>query len=703
MDEFLYNLDKNNYHHDSIIDEGEINEYLNLYVNFKLKVYEARMEGLDTTESYKTEYKKYLDQLAESYMKDDSIVEVLVKEAYEHLKTEVKVSHILIRMENPANPRDTSAAYQKINQIYRMANNGGDFNQLAVQYSEDPSASINQGNLGFFTGLQMVYPFEKTAYSTPVGKVSSPFKTRFGYHILKVHEIRPSQGKVEVAHIMFGINKISNSSDSLKILNRVLAIHDSLTHGGGWDYFCEKYSEDINSKEKGGRLPPFENGRIFPAFSEAAFALQIPGELSGPVLTPYGWHIIKLIHKYPLASFEDMKEDLTSRIKQDSRSEIGNDLLIAKLKKENGFYMNHAVREKAMRMADSTLLSAQWHYDESASILDSVIFSISDKTFTVKDFFNYARVQQRPVRNMEPSYYFNQLLTDFTHGEILNHERNHLGDKYFDFRMISKEYADGILLFEIMDNKVWSFTIQDSAGLMRFYEENIDNYQWGPRLKAVIFRSSDVQVINSVRVMLQEPYYYVSDVSIPVFAGSDESHPHVKKSSIDSLLQLLTADDSWRIEVAVSDKNDDKELLSFLEQNGIDAGKILVKYSQDDVNSLRLISIAKKDLDKSINDNWGVNLHIESGTYNKGELDVIDLIEWKEGIHDLSIEDEEYIIYVEKVLPAMDQEFGEIQGKVISDYQNYLEKQWINELRDKYDVQINHQVLKKIVRDFEKP
>ena len=342
-DEFLYNLKKNNYNRDSAITSEEIQEYLDLYINFKLKVHEARKLGLDTTETYKSEYTKYLDQLSESYLKDDSIVEQLVHEAFDHMKNEIKASHILIRVDNPANPQDTLEAYGKINQIYKMAVDGRDFNQLATDYSEDPSAATNRGNLGFFTALQMVYPFEQAAYSTPAGEISRPFKSRFGYHILKVEEVRAAQGKVEVAHIMIGSANPSDKKDSLRIKDRINTIHDSLTLGGDWDYFCRKYSEDINSKENGGKLRPFETGRIFPSFSEAAFALNRPGEISQPVQTPYGWHILKLIGKYPLGTFDELREELVSRIKQDSRSDISRSLLIQKLKNENAFVINQTL------------------------------------------------------------------------------------------------------------------------------------------------------------------------------------------------------------------------------------------------------------------------------------------------------------------------------------------------------------------------
>jgi peptidyl-prolyl cis-trans isomerase SurA len=701
-DEFLYNLKKNNYNRDSAITSEEIQEYLDLYINFKLKVHEARKLGLDTTEAYKSEYAKYLDQLSESYLKDDSIVEQLVHEAYDHMKTEIKASHILIRVDNPANPRDTLEAYRKIYQIYKMAGDGRDFNQLATEYSEDPSAATNRGNLGFFTALQMVYPFEQAAYSTPAGEISRPFKTRFGYHILKVEEIRAAQGKVEVAHIMIGSANLSDKEDSLRIEDRLNTIHDSLMLGGDWDYFCRKYSEDINSKENGGKLLPFETGRIFPSFSEAAFALNRHGEISQPVQTPYGWHIIKLIRKYPLGTFEELREELVSRIKQDSRSDISRELLIQKLKNENGFVINQMIREKMLLIADSMLLNAQWDFDPSGSMLDTMLFTIGDQKYVVEDFFNYVRINQKPVRNMAPSFYFSQLLNDFINEEIISYEKNHLGEKYLDYRMLSREYAEGILLFDIMDSKVWSYAVRDTVGLGQFFRQNIDQYQWGIRLDAVIFRSPEIQVINDLRDILKEPYLRLTKEEIR-FPSDPEGYQIQRfRNSIDSLYYVLEQNESWRLELSVSQENDPDELLELLKRNGYDTSRIFVKTRNDDYSALSLVSVAKKDFYKTISDKWGVNLHIESGIYQKEENDIIDLIDWETGIHELSIEDDEYLIYVNNILQPMDQELSEIQGKAISDYQNHLEQQWIDELRRKYEVHINQQLLKNIIRKFEK-
>ena len=702
VDEFLYNLNRNNYGEESAITKEEINEYLNLYINFKLKVYESRQLGLDTTESFKSEYEKYLNQLTESFMKDDSILHNLVREAFEHLQYEINATHILIKVDNPNLPADTLRAYHTIHQIYENAISGYKFEDLALEFSEDPSVTRNQGNLGYFTGLQMVYPFERAAYSTSVGSISYPFKTQFGYHILKVNNKRPAKGKIEVAHILLRFDPLLNADDSLKLKNQIETIYDSIISGGDWNYFCKKYSQDMNTKNTGGILRPFETGRVVPSFSEPAFSLKNPGDISEPVLTPYGWHIIKLIDKIPLQSFEEWEEELTARVKQDSRSDISKNLLIKKLKAENGFYLNEDIKNQMMAYSDSTLLRSQWVYDSANSILDSTLFSIGELTYAVGQFFEYVRSHQQPVRNMAPGFYFDRLFYDYSEQEIIKYEKNHLAEKYLDYRMLSKEYEEGILLFEIMDQKIWSYALQDSSGLVRFYQQNIDNYQWEPRLSAVIFQSNDIQTIDEIRNLLNEPYYYLSGDSIMFELNKEGINLSENDALIDRYYDSATENEVWFLECTCAVEVDTSLILSFIKQKGYDTSEFIFKKGKAEINSLRKISISKKDLDKSINHKSGVNLHTESGIYQKGDQELIDLIQWEAGIHDLSIEKDEYIIYVEKVIPPMEQKIDEVKGKVISDYQASLEKKWISELRQKYDLQINQNALNNIIRQFEK-
>ncbi|WP_231862206.1 peptidylprolyl isomerase [Rufibacter sp. DG15C] len=220
VSEFAYVYEKNNGNSDSAYSQASVQEYLDLYTNFKLKVAEARSRGLDTTQAFKTELGGYKEQLAQPYLTEKSVTDQLVREAYERSKKEINASHILAAVDMEADPRDTLAAFQKITSLRQQILNGASFEVLAKTSSDDPSARENNGQLGYFTALQMVYPFENAAYNTPKGQVSEPVRTRFGYHLIKVNDIRTAQGEIKVAHIMVRATQGMPKADSLTAKRR---------------------------------------------------------------------------------------------------------------------------------------------------------------------------------------------------------------------------------------------------------------------------------------------------------------------------------------------------------------------------------------------------------------------------------------------------------------------------------------------------
>lgn len=711
-EEFIYNLKKNNYAGDPALSRAAIDEYLDLYINFKLKVHEARQLGLDTTKKFRDEYRGYKDQLTESYLKDDSVINALVDEAYQRLREEVSVSHILIRVSNFSDPSDTLKAYREIHRIYEKATEGEDFTELAVEYSEDPSVKINKGRLGFFKGLQMVYPFEEAAYETPVGGISLPFKTPFGYHILKVHDKRPSQGSVQVAHIMLQNKKNRSPQDSARIRDKIYTIYDSLTAGGDWDYFTARYSQDMRTRENGGVMSPFEAGRIVPSFSEAAFALEAPGDISEPVHTPYGWHIIKLIRKIPPGSFEELKKEIVDRVKQDSRSGLTREILIERLKKENHFRMSRDIRASVLAYADSSLLQGKWEFDRTDGFTESVLFTIANRNYTVGDLFESVETNQQVNRTSNPGVYMNSLIDQYIEDRLIEYEKTQLPRKHFDFKMLSQEYYEGILLFELMDRKVWSKAVEDTVGLEAFFRENRGRYRWPTRMAATVFRSDDLDVINRVSALLDREYYEIYDDSVLLGIAGGNIIPD-NRMYLDSIYGLAVEDEEKKLMIALpaakrnsgdrhsGDRHSGDLFDEFLADNDYDRDYFIPVNARTENLYVKMVSTGKKDLVGLINHNSGVNLQVEYGLYQKGDHEIIDLIDWEPGKHDVSIDEDEYLVHVEEVLSPMDQRLEEVRGKVISDYQGYLEKAWIGELRSKYEVNVNKKVLEEIYNEFE--
>jgi len=336
--EFSYVYNKNNSGASDAYSSASVNDYLRLYTNFKLKVKQAEEMGLDTSKAFKKELDGYKKQLAAPYLTEKGLTDKLTKEAYERMKEEVNASHILILVSPDADPADTLAAYNKLIGIRQRALKGESFEKLAQEYSQDPSAKSNKGNLGYFTALQMVYPFETAAYTTKVGEISMPVRTKFGYHLVKVNNRRPSQGQVKVAHIMVRATTGLPAADSLEAKQKIDEIYSKLKQGEDWNELAAQFSDDVNSKNKGGEITNWISaGKMgIPSFEEAALALQKPGDISAPVQTPYGWHIIKLLERKSLEPYSVLEPSIKTKVNKD-RSDVNKIALIQRLKKEDNF------------------------------------------------------------------------------------------------------------------------------------------------------------------------------------------------------------------------------------------------------------------------------------------------------------------------------------------------------------------------------
>lgn len=496
-DEFLRIYNKNN-NIENQIDPKTIDEYLELFINFKLKVLEAESLGMDTLSSFKNELAGYREQLTKPYLRDDSYDDLLVEEAYERTKKEVNASHIMVRLDEFAPPKDTLLAYEKIMDIRQRVLDGEPFDVVAKATSDDPSVQQNGGNLGYFSAFRMVYPFENAAYTTPVGEISMPIRTKYGYHIVKVHDKRPSLGSVQVAHIMVATPQTMTLEQRKEAQERASEIYEGVKNGEDFAELAQKYSDDKGSGRNGGVLRWFSTGQMVPEFEQAAFELNEAGEVSEPVKTAYGWHIIKLIDKKPIPSFEEMKSDLAQRIKRDQRSRVGQEVFIEKLKKEYGFQENPEALEDFYAVVDSSVFLKQWEKSKAAH-LNKTLFTIDGNEFNQSEFLDFFVNHNKPSKPIGIEVYINNIYEDFVDESIIDYEKSRLETKYPEFRYLMEEYHDGILLFDLTDKMVWSKAVEDSIGLQEFYEENKTNYMWGERLDAIIFSFEDNSILSSLR------------------------------------------------------------------------------------------------------------------------------------------------------------------------------------------------------------
>ncbi|PWK17992.1 peptidylprolyl isomerase [Xanthomarina spongicola] len=487
---------------DLVKDESQkdVDEYLKLFVNYKLKLKEAHALGLDEKPSYKNELANYKSQLAKNYLTDSKVTDELVEEAYYRTVNEVKASHILIRLSDNPTPEDTLTAYNDLIKLRERVISEG-FEQVKSQVHN--GKTIYAEDLGYFTGFKMVYDFETAAYNTNVGEVSMPFKTRFGYHIVIVQDKRASRGERTVAHIMINESRKDSLQESAK--QRINDIYLKLQQGEDFESLAKQFSEDQSSASKGGMLSPFSGGQLTSIeFENQAFSLEKVGDISKPFKTEFGWHIIKLYNKKSVESYESMKGELEEKVKKDSRSQLINSALTNKLKKQYLETDKQPDLSYFVSILNDGYFSGKWALPQDFKA-NSPLIKIGTKQITNEAFGAYLEKNQR--RNM-PKVDFNKLVSDsyeqFLEKQLLQYKEEQLAFENPDFAYIVEEYRDGLLLFDLMETEIWNAAKKDSVGLNNFYNDNKESYFWNKRVDAVVASSAKKATIKKVEKLLRE-------------------------------------------------------------------------------------------------------------------------------------------------------------------------------------------------------
>lgn len=494
-EEFIY-LYRKNHPKKEEFTQQKINEYLDLLIAFKLKIAEAKERGLDTTSAFHKEFKSYREELKKPYLARTDELDRLTAEAYRRMTEEIRVSHILIVIKPEAGPADTVAALNKIKALHERLLKGEDFEKLARENSEDPGGKSNGGDLGFFTVLQMVYPFEQAAYNLKIGKVSLPVHTRFGYHLVKVIDRRPARGEVEVSHIVLR----AGTGDEKKVKNKIFEIYDQLQGGRNWEELCKEYSDDQATKNAGGRLRPFGVGALagVPQFESAAFSLQETGEISDPFQSAYGWHLVRLERKIPTPPFAEVEASLKRRISRDERMQYADRKALEAKKSKLGFSEEHETKKLLMAAADSNLLKGKWRYYGDVLIRNKPLFFIQGEPVLASRFISFVEKEQRPASKSSTEY-ITQLYEQFVKDKLDEAEEDKLIKTNPEYRNMVHEYEEGILLFTVMEQEVWNKAPEDTVGLRKFYEANKERYRAGERVEASIFVTDDKAFLEKIQ------------------------------------------------------------------------------------------------------------------------------------------------------------------------------------------------------------
>lgn len=596
--ELLYAYQKNRDSSEPILYDS-LEKYLEQYINFKLKVLEARAHGYDTLSNLYEELQGYISQIPKPYLNNSEAAEKLVRETYSRMQMEIDASHILINAKANASPKDTLKAHQLIDSLRSMVKGREHFEGLAKKFSQDGSANIG-GKLGWFTAMDMVSAFEDVAYKTAAGEVSEIVRTRFGYHIVYINRKRTSRGKLRTSHIFFSIQQRSES----QIEALANSVYDSLKAGARWDDMTRKYSDDSRTKMQGGQLPLAGIKELPDDFIDIAYSLEKPGDLSRPSRTPFGWHIVRLDEIEPIPAFNALESDIAESLKRSGRNSLNDAQLINKLKSENDFQQNEQTLERIINAL------AELKKDSIKIIKEQLLFSMKGKEVKAQKFIDFL-----PSQNIALGQdILISLYADFERSTIIAYEDSLATIKYPAYGYLLKELEEGLLLFEIMEIEVWDKALEDSIGAREYYLKHIDEYKVEKRLRVQSVSSLKTSVIERLKTLKQ---------------GANTT------MSLDSLA---------------------KENLSEEERG--------------------LLKIVKR-------------------TVKVSEIPSFETTGLKSGSWIENSETREHY-FINDIIPAGVYKFEEIRGLVISDFQYYLERAWIKELRKKRQIKVYKKALKSI-------
>lgn len=505
--EFLYIYLKNN--DKPSFEKDSLDNYMQLFINYKLKVKAAKDAQYDTIPRLKSELEQYRKQLSLPYLTDENKNEKLIEEAYQRTITEVRASHILIRLGEDPSPKDTVAAYGRCLNLRNRIMAGESFADVArgPMGSEDPSVTMNGGDLGYFTALQMVYPFEDAAFKLSIGDVSMPIRTKFGYHLIYLADKRPSKGMIETAHILITTSADAEVEELAQAEQKINEIYAKLQAGESFEDLAAKYSDDQSSKAKGGLLPIFGSGakqRMVPDFEAAAYALPIDGAYSKPFKTTFGYHIVKRIQLIPVPSYEALHRELKLRVERDIRAETTRASFIEDLKKSYNYTTNapQLIGIFSNTVGDE-IFFGKWKGLKDHSHDADILFEFKDNLVTIGEFEKYILATQTKTRKIDKDVFFMGLMDNMVAERILAYEDTQLERKYPDFKSLMQEYANGILVFEIMQDEIWKKASKDTAGIRAYYEAHRSDFLYPVRYDGDLFSCNTKATAKGVTKLLK--------------------------------------------------------------------------------------------------------------------------------------------------------------------------------------------------------
>jgi len=594
--ELLYAFQKNRSQNDELHLDS-LKKYLDNYIDFKLKVQAARTLGYDTLQNYKTELEGYISQIRKPYLENPEAEEKLINEIHRRKQVEINASHLLIKLIPNASPKDSLKAYKFVDSLRLSVKSKEQFESLARRFSQD-GAGQNGGKLGWFSAMDMVGPFENAAYKTKTNQVSQVVRTQFGYHILFVNQKRPSRGSLKTSHIFFSSR--GRSEDAVRQLAE--SVYDSLKNGADWNTMARKYSDDNRTKMNGGQLPWARIKQLPDDFYDIAYGIKSVNGISKPSKTSFGWHIVKLNDQRPIGDLSEERIVIEQQLKRSGRNTLNDDQLIKKLKRENGFQQDAQSLNTSLLAIEKSSLN-----DE---INQQVLFVLGEKVFRVNDLVNSLPSQKITLN----STIVRSIYSQFERKSIIAYEDSIAPIKYPDYGYLVKEYEEGLLLFEIMQQEVWNKALEDSLGARRYYQNHLEQYKTEARVSVSVVTGEDITLIERLKKST------------------------IEEGSIEKVVQS-----------------------NFTKQERM------------------LLKIVKRTVKASEIHRFG-STELKSGSW----IENPDVSEY---------------YFLEEIIPRGYFAYDEIKGRVLSDYQDHLEAQWIKELRMQSLLEIDTRALERIIEN----
>lgn len=492
--EFEYLFNKNNLQQES---PQTVDEYADMFEIYKLKVADARAEGIDTTASFIKELDGYCADIEAPFLVDTLLRDRLINEAWQRMQTMRDVSHIMLPLGTSERARTRNR--ERLDSIRRAILAGASFEEMAAKFSSDQSSAPRGGHMGILTAGRVPYKFEEAAWATPVGQISEVIEDApYGYHIIKVIAEKPHPGMVRARHILKLTQNLSPEQKAEKKA-QIDSIFNLLTQGADFKQIAMMESEDPGSAQRGGELNKFGPGMMVAEFEEQAYGLPDKG-LSYPFETAYGYHIVQTLEHLPLGDLKDNRNSILQAMSRDERLSLPRRKRVKELQAKWGISENAAGLEAVNKAVDGKRGTEAFEAVDGSTVVanlpDGGVITASQVISELTG----------PVRENtpDPAGAFSRQLEQMLDDATVSRGRIEFAKDDADFRNLVNEYRDGILLFEISNRKVWDRATNDTLAQRKCFEANRTKYTWDkPRFKGVVVLATSDSVANAAKTLLQ--------------------------------------------------------------------------------------------------------------------------------------------------------------------------------------------------------